>query len=217
MTARVITEDPILQDVTGSGPPPVREDGDHGEHRPGVPRAPRRAYFTALGLGIATITMFFMALVSALIVRKGLGSDWQAFTLPPVLWLTTALLVGSSFTVERARRQLAQGHVDGFRRWWWLTTALGLAFLAGQFAAWRSLSAQGLFLASNPASSFFYVLTGAHGAHLLGGILALLYVGMRGWQGIEVRRSTAADVTSVYWHFMDGLWVFLFLLLHLGR
>jgi len=216
LTARAITEDAVLHDVGGSGPPPTQSGGGD-EHRPGVPRAPRRAYFTALGLGIATITMFFMALVSAFIVRKGMGSDWQPFALPKMLWLTTALLIASSLTVERARRMLAAGNAEAFATWWKVTTLLGLAFVAGQFLAWLDLSAQGVFLASNPSSSFFYVLTGAHGLHLLGGIVALLYVGLRSWKGIEYRRATAADVTSVYWHFMDGLWVFLFLLLHLGR
>jgi cytochrome c oxidase subunit 3 len=134
-----------------------------------------------------------------------------------VLWFTTAVLVLSSLTVERARRLLAQNDVGAYRAWWGITTALGLIFLAGQYLAWLALRAQGVYLVSNPSSSFFYVLTAAHGAHLLGGILALLVVGLRRWRHAEERRSTAVDVASIYWHFMDGLWVFLFLLLFLGR
>ena len=220
MPGATITDEAVLHKVEGGGSPPARRDGGDGggdEHRPGVPRAPRSAYFTALGLGLASILMFFMALTSAFIVRKGLGGDWQPFELPRLLWLTTAVLIASSFTIEYARRRLARADISGFRLWWSITTLLGLLFLGGQYAAWLALRGQGVFLASNPSSSFFYVLTGAHGAHLVGGILALFYVSLRSWQGIAQRRATAADVTTVYWHFMDGLWVFLFLLLHLGR
>ena len=208
----------VLPRDTGGGPPPEPPGGDDGgdQHRPGVPRAPRAAYFTGLSLGLASILMFFMALTSAFIVRKGLGGDWQPIQLPRLLWFTTAVLLASSLTVEHARRRLANGDAFGFARWWNITTLLGLLFLVGQFAAWMALSAQGVFLVSNPSSSFFYLLTAAHGLHLLGGILALLYVGLRNWEGLDARRATAADVTSVYWHFMDGLWVFLFILLYLG-
>jgi len=168
-------------------------------------------------MGMMTILMFFMSLTSAYIVRKGLGGDWQPLELPKILYLNTLVLIVSSVTIERARRRLANQEVEVFHRWWGVTTALGLVFLAGQYAAWLELRAAGVFLATNPASSFFYLLTAAHGAHLTGGILALLYVALRNWQGREARRSLATDVSSVYWHFMDGLWVFLLLLLNLGR
>jgi cytochrome c oxidase subunit 3 len=90
-------------------------------------------------------------------------------------------------------------------------------FLAGQFIAWRQLAREGVFLVTNPSSSFFYVLTAAHGLHLLGGILALVYVSRRNWQRARITQATATDVASIYWHCMDGLWVFLFALLYLGR
>jgi len=213
-----ITEDVVIQDLGGrGGSPPARSDDGDDRAPGGKPRAPRRAYFTALSLGLAGIVMFFMSLTSAYIVRKGLGGDWQPIELPRVLWFTTTALVLSSFTVERARRLLAQSDVGGYRAWWGITTVLGLVFLAGQYMAWLALRVQGVYLVSNPSSSFFYVLTAAHGVHLLGGILALLVVGLRRWRNAEERRSTAVDITTIYWHFMDGLWVFLFLLLFLGR
>ena len=84
-----------------------------------------------------------------------------------------------------------------------------------QVIAWRQLAAAGVFLATNPASSFFYVFTAAHGLHLIGGVLALLYVAFRPTH--RLTKGTATEVVSMYWHFMDGLWVFLFLLLLLGR
>jgi len=213
-----VVEEIVLPDVGGPGEPPSQPGGDDGSGaRPGVPATPRRAYFTALSMGLVTILMFFMSLTSAYIVRKGLGGDWRPIELPKILYLNTLVLILSSFTVEGARRRLANQEVEAFRRWWGVTTALGLVFLAGQYAAWVELRAAGVFLATNPSSSFFYLLTAAHGAHLTGGILALLYVALRNWKGREARRSLTADVSSVYWHFMDGLWVFLLLLLNLGR
>jgi cytochrome c oxidase subunit 3 len=178
---------------------------------------PRRAYFTAVSLGLAAILMFFMALTSSYIVRKGLGGDWQPVRLPRILWLNTLVLLVSSATIEVARKRHAAAELEAFRRWWALTTGLGVVFLLGQVRAWRELAAAGVFLATNPSSSFFYLLTAAHGLHLLGGIVALLYVAFRAWQYSRITQGTAAELAAIYWHFMDGLWVFQLLLLYLGR
>jgi cytochrome c oxidase subunit 3 len=161
--------------------------------------------------------MFFMALTSAFIVLRRSSELWVDFHLPPILWLNTGILLASSFTLEAARRQLADSNAAGFRKLWLLTTALGLLFVAGQLAAWRQLVAQGVFIASNQASSFFYIFTGAHAIHLLGGVGALLYVSIRKLDAARISLSTAAEITSYYWHFMDGLWVFLLALLYLGK
>ena len=178
---------------------------------------PQRAYITGLTMGLAAILMFFMALVSAFIVRKGLSSDWQAFSLPPVLYLNTILLLASSVTIQTARRKLAHEDLEAFRHWWFMTAALGLLFVGGQLLAWRQLVHEGVYLASNPSSSFFYVLTAAHGVHLLGGIIALVALAFWNWKKARVTRSTATEMATIYWHFMDGLWIFLFLLLKLGQ
>ncbi len=177
----------------------------------------QRTYLTGLTMGLAAILMFFMALVSAFIVRQGLSNDWRAFALPPILWVNTAILLASSFTIEASRRKLNRGDQQGFRHWWFMTTALGLLFLAGQLIAWRQLVHAGVYLASNPSSSFFYVLTAAHGIHLLGGIVALVAIAYWNWDRARVTRSTATQMAAVYWHFLDGLWIFLFLLLKLGQ
>lgn len=214
-----VTEDIEVSDVSrGPGAPPADGgDDDSGRGSGGAAAIPRRAYFTAISLGLAAIVMFFMALTSSYIVRKGLGGDWEPVRLPAVLWFNTLVLLASSGTIEMARRQHGLGEPAGFRRWWALTTVLGMIFLLGQLQAWRQLAAAGVFLASNPASSFFYLLTAAHGLHLLGGIMALLYVAFRAWQRSRITQDTAAALASIYWHFMDGLWVFLFVLLYLGR
>ena len=187
-------------------------DGAGGESR----GTPQRAYLTLIQLALAGIVMFFMALTSSFLVRKGLANDWVAFNFPRILWLNTLILLASSLTIQIARRQL-RGHQAAFKRWWSITTGLGVLFLAGQLIAWRQLAHEGVFLVTNPSSSFFYVLTAAHGLHLLGGILALLYVSRRNWQRARISQATATDVTSIYWHCMDGLWLFLFALLYLGR
>ena len=213
-----IVEDIELIDAGHGGgtPPPAGGDDDGGSSGPLHP-VPRRAYFTALQMGLAAIVMFFMALASSYIVRKGLGNDWQRTPMPPVVWFNTTILLISSVTIAVARKKLEGGEWEAFRSWWWVTTGLGLLFLAGQILAWRQLAAAGMLLATNPSSSFFYLLTAAHGAHLAGGIFALFYVTFRQWKRSRISQATAAELTSIYWHFMDGLWVFLLVLLTVGR
>jgi len=147
-----------------------------------------------------------------------LGGDWQSFDLPLVLWLSTAVLLASSFTIEKARRAMWREGAGELQRWISVTAVLGAAFLACQLLGWRELAARGIYLASNPSNSFFYLLTAAHGVHLLGGILALSYVVFRVWRpSAWPTREAAVEATSLYWHFMDGLWVYLWLLLLVWR
>ncbi len=201
----------------GGDHPPVSGNGggDDDKSRPQRQPSPKR-YYTGMAIGIVAVLMFFMALASAFLVRKG-GADWVPVRIPALLWLNTAVLVTSSFTLEMARKRLAKSDAAGFRKLWVLTTILGVVFLVGQVVAWRILVGQGIYLASNPASSFFYIFTGAHALHLLGGVGALLYVAKRNFSHSQVTQSVAAEVTSYYWHFMDALWLFLLALLYLGK
>jgi len=203
----------------GGGTPPAGGDGgdddDHGRRRKRAP-SPRR-YSTGIAIALVSILMFFMALSSAFIVLRR-GSDvWVTVHLPRILWLNTCVLLGSSFTLETARRRLSLADLTGFRKLWLVTTSLGFLFVAGQLIAWRQLVAQGVYIASNQASSFFYIFTGAHAIHLLGGVGALLYVSFRRFEKANILLSHAAEITSYYWHFMDGLWIFLLALLYLGK
>jgi cytochrome c oxidase subunit 3 len=205
----------------GGGPTPPAGGGDNGDGEDGKRRraggpSPNR-YYTGIALGLVSILMFFMALASAFLVRRRTSGDWIPVHLPAVLWLNTFALIASSFTLERARRALSRLDLSAFRKRWALTTGLGVLFLIGQLVAWRQLVAQGIFMASNPASSFFYIFTAAHGVHLLGGVGALLYVLVRKFDNTTIALPAAAEVTSYYWHFMDGLWVFLLALLYLGK
>ena len=205
-------------DGGGGNLPPAGGDGggDDGERPRRWKPSPKR-YYTGMALGIVSILMFFMALASAFLVRRGTSGDWIPVHLPTVLWLNTLALIASSVTLERARRSLSRLDLSGFRNLWMVTTVLGALFLIGQLVAWRQLVAQGVFMASNPASSFFYIFTAAHGLHLLGGVGALLYVLVRKFDNTRIALPTAAEIASYYWHFMDGLWIFLLALLYLGK
>jgi cytochrome c oxidase subunit 3 len=204
----------------GGGQPPAGgdggDDGDRDRRRRNVPPSPRR-FSTGIAIGMLSILMFFMALASAFLVLRHSSAVWVAVHLPRILWANTAVLLGSSFTLERARLRLASGDLRGFRKLWLVTTVMGLLFVAGQLVAWRQLVSQGVYIASNQASSFFYIFTGAHGMHLLGGVAALLFVSLRNFEKSQISISLAAEITSYYWHFMDALWVFLFALLYLGK
>lgn len=172
---------------------------------------------TGIWVVVYAITMTFAALTSALIVRKGSSLDWQHFTLPSILYFNTVLLLGSSVALEIARRRVAafMGGIaiprESPARWLYITLVFGLLFVSGQYVAWARLSAEGLYLATNPSSSFFYVLTAAHALHVLGGLGGLLYV-IGKLRKSELRRSTL-DAASRYWHFVDVLWVYLLFLL----
>jgi len=189
-----------------------------------------------LGLIVAltAIVMIFVSYSSAYVVRQGLPTldprtntlvhDWLPLHLPNFLLINTFILLISTITMELARRQSAReaaasvsASVPSSTRlsaealpWLALTTILGLAFLAGQWLVWSELSASGFYLATSPSSSFFYLLTGMHGIHLLGGVLALLAASA----AATLRKSAATrgvmvDVSAWYWHFMTFLWVYI--------
>jgi cytochrome c oxidase subunit III len=172
---------------------------------------------TGIWVGLAAITMTFAALTSALVVRQGAAPDWQHFTLPPVLYVDTVIILASSFTLEIARRRVAAfmgGLTDRAThpaRWLYITLFLGFLFVAGQTFAWLQLRSQGLGMATNISYSFFYLLTVAHALHLSGGLGGMIRV-LAKFKHSTLRRSTL-DATSRYWHFMGALWVYLLFLL----
>jgi cytochrome c oxidase subunit 3 len=155
-------------------------------------------------IAIATISMSFAALTSAMVVRQSGAPDWQHFQLPSILYANTLVLLISSVTLEWARRRSAAGLS--------VTLGLGLLFVAGQITAWRELSAQGLFLATAASSSFFYVFTALHGLHVLGGLGGVGYVLQRRLVAGGIAPATFGAV-ALYWHFMAMLWLYLLLLL----
>jgi cytochrome c oxidase subunit 3 len=210
----------IIEDIGGGGgknPPPGGDYGDEGAKRRGPHVPSSRRYATAIVIAIVSIVMFFMAMASAFIYTRANSNRWVPLHLPWFIWVNTAILLLSSITMELSRRRLALADVRKFRQLWFAATALGMLFLIGQLVAWRQFVLAGFYVSTNQASSFFYIFTGLHGLHLLGGICALLYVSFRKFEKAKVSRSVAAEVASYYWHFMDGLWIFLLTLLYLGK
>jgi cytochrome c oxidase subunit III len=218
----------IIDDLRGGGGKlPPREGGgdggDSGRRRGGDGDRFRdsggpasRRYPIAIGLAMVSILIFFLGMVAAFLYLEHFNSAWTPEHLPRILWANTFILLGSSVTLELARRSLASAHVQKFQILWRVTTALGILFLTGQVIAWFELVHSGLLI-NTLASSFFYLFTGAHGVHLAVGVAALLYVSFRKFEGAKISRAAASQVASYYWHFMDGLWVLLFVLLYVGR
>ncbi len=174
---------------------------------------------TGIWVGLAAITMTFAAITSAMVVRQGSSMDWRHFTLPPVLYLNTVVLLASSVVLELARKRVA-AVARGTRSnrslpllWLWLTLGLGLLFVGGQYLAWLQLKAEGWYLATNPSSSFFYLFTAMHGLHVLGGLAGLTLVIWRFSRPVSTLRLSTLSTVSYYWHFMDVLWIYLLLLL----
>jgi len=188
------------------------DGGDSNRRRRPVPDK----YRVAMWFTMAAISMMFMAITSAYIIRE--GDDWVTLPVPSALWMSTLVLVVSSFTFQGACKALRNGADRIFKRNLLITTLLGAAFLVGQLYSWRQLVGQGIYLSSNPHSSFFYLLTGLHGLHLLGGILALAWLAAGAFRNrFTAERRGPVEAAALYWHFMDGLWIYLFLLLFLWR
>jgi len=232
----------------GDGPAPPNGGGDDGgfQGRPnGVPDYGARLRRARLGLicGIATVSMVFISLTSAYVVRQGLPTfdgatnsyvrDWGMVELPwQLLAINTALLLISSVTMEFARRGITRqaalaplksipgislGNEKSFP-WLGITVLLGLGFLAGQWIAWGELKGRGFFVNTNPNSSFVYLLTAAHAVHLFGGVIALIWAGVTSLQHRPVEgRRIVVDVAAWYWHFMAVLWIYIFALLAFAR
>jgi len=238
-TPTVSIDDPRTS-TGGNGPlPPRRYDGDDF----GPPSFDVRLRRARLGLivGLTGIAMIFISFTSAYVVRQGLPTldprtnvllhDWFPVPLPNLLLLNTVVLLISSVTMELARRQAARKACAHFSSipgvsvdakdelsWLALTVVLGLIFLIGQWMVWRELAASGFYVASSPSSSFVYLLTGMHGVHLFGGVVALLSAGAAS----VLRRSAdsqsiVVDVTGWYWHFMAVLWVYILCLLEFAH
>jgi len=211
----------------GGGPKIPGPNGNGSKRHDGYrdPESQGNRYRIGMWVGLASVAMMFTSLSSAYIVRSASSNDWTPLPMPRMLLVSTAVILGSSFTLEAARRKLRAGLNALYQRWLFVTVVLGLAFLAAQLVAWRQLARQGIYLASNTHSSFFYLMTGAHGVHLIGGLLGLLFLWLR-WrhprrelseETFIAKRKAATDAVTIYWHFMDALWIYLFLLLFLWR
>lgn len=220
--ATMVTTRPVIQKGAGGGPgtPGPNGNGSKRKYPFQDPDSRANRYRIGMWVGLASIAMMFTSLSSAYIVRSGTAADWAPLRIPRVMFASTAIILLSSVTIEIARRKLKQSFPGAYSKYLLVTAVLGLAFLGSQLISWRQLASQGIYVSTHPHSSFFYLLTGAHAVHLAGGLLALAFLWWRSSRqepAFVAKKQATADAVSIYWHFMDALWIYLFLLLFLWR
>ncbi|RWM92919.1 MAG: cytochrome-c oxidase [Mesorhizobium sp.] len=166
-----------------------------------------------LGVFLAVVGCLFALFTSAYFMRMAL-SDWQALPLPRVLWFNTGVLVLSSIALQCASVAARRGEIDAVRLGLVTAGLTALAFLVGQLVAWRELTAGGYLLTANPANSFFYLITGMHGLHILGGLVGLGRTTAGAWNGTRPERlRLGVELCAMYWHFLLFVWLAIFALL----
>jgi len=171
----------------------------------------------ALWIFIASVLMIFAALTSAYIVRQADG-NWMMFDLPESFWITSAIILASSGTMHWAYLAAKKDNLAGTKLAISITTVLGLAFLIGQYVAWGDLVKRNVYLVGNPSGSFVYVLSGLHGLHIAGGVIFLLVVLVATFRfRVHAKSLDQIEMCATYWHFLDGLWLYLFVFLLLNR
>ncbi len=165
------------------------------------------------------VFMTFGGLFGAYVVVSTNGViEWKPFNLPKQLWFSTFLIFASSFTYFKAQHYIYQSNQPQAKKWLTATCVIGTLFISSQLLAWIELARRGVYVQSNPYAGFFYILTVAHAAHVLGGIIALGAIFLRTWNqpfspdNLE-RSQTMASVVGWYWHFMGILWTAIFILL----
>src|SRR3569833_269844 len=205
----------LPQPSLGSPPPvtprPPRGHGGNGGNDGGHSSSGRTARL-AIYVGMVASTMTFFALIAAMFMRRGLSTnnDWHRMPIPPLLWWNTAALVLSSIAIDLGRRAVRSGSRPRFRRYWLTGTALGAYFLIGQAINWRFLVNHGFYMRNIPASAFFYILTMAPAARVIGALAAQIYVSCRTmlFPAIPLTRAVM-EVSAIFWHFLDVMWLVL--------
>jgi cytochrome c oxidase subunit III len=171
---------------------------------------------TLLWVAMVSMVMVFAGLTSAYVVRMEKG-DWLQFDLPRLFYVSTAIIVLSSVTMNQTLSSAKKNDYKGVKRAAGFTLLLGIAFILSQFQAWSVLYSQKVVFAgsqSNAAGSFLYILTGLHLLHLVGGFLALLFVWIKALQEkYNSENLLGIKLCSIFWHFLDALWLYLFLFL----
>lgn len=199
-----------------------RNDGDNKKDKEffeELNEYPSNKFRIGTGFLIVVVLMTFGGLIGAYIMISTNGvAEWKPFSLPAPIWISTVLILLSSLTIFIAHKALQAEQQEKAKKWLLATTILGGMFIASQLVAWLILVQKGVYLSSNPYAGFFYILTALHVVHLLGGIIALGYIVLRTWQKTEYKRELEkrkmySNAVSWYWHFMDGLWLVLLVLL----
>jgi cytochrome c oxidase subunit 3 len=162
-----------------------------------------------LGVFLAVVGSLFALLISAYSMRMTMV-DWRTLPVPKLLWFNTGVLVASSVALQWAYMAARRNDVDGVIIGLLVGGMSAVIFLVGQLLAWQQLKVAGYFVASNPANSFFYLITAAHGLHLMGGLVALGRTTAKVWRGGEVARMRlSVELCAIYWHFLLLVWLVL--------
>jgi cytochrome c oxidase subunit III len=194
------------------GSKPWLEQGAAGE-LPGTGVSSMPVEKIGLGVLLAALGSLFALFISAYLMRMQVF-DWRPVPKPALLWINSGVLLLSSAALQWARGAAERRDRRGMRTGLFAAAAAALVFLAGQLVAWGQLNATCYFLTSNPASSFFYLITALHGVHLIGGLVALGAVAAKGWRESDPRQlRLSLDLCSMYWDFLLLMWLVLFGLL----
>jgi cytochrome c oxidase subunit III len=175
----------------------------------------------ALWLFMVSVIMIFGALTSAYIVRQAEG-NWLNFDMPTMFWITTGIILTSSFTMHWAYFSAKKDDVEKTKVAMAITVILGIAFVVGQYLGWKELVSNGVYLVGRDASgvsgSFLYIISGLHGVHVISGVIFLIFVLVAVFQlKVHSKRLAQIEMCTTYWHFLDALWLYLFLFLLLNR
>ncbi|UZR93684.1 cytochrome c oxidase subunit 3 [Chondrinema litorale] len=171
----------------------------------------------ALWLFMVSVVMIFASLTSAYIVRQGEG-NWYIFDLPNIFYISTVIIIASSVSMHWAYIEAKKDNFARLRIAAIVTAILGITFLVLQFYGWAQLVNINVYFVGNPSGSFVYVLTGLHGLHLISGVIVILYVLVQSLRyKIHSKNLLSIDLCATYWHFLDGLWIYLFVFLLLNR
>src|SRR5215212_10272738 len=187
---------------------PWLEQGSAGEF-PGTGVSAVPAAKIGLGVLLATLGSLFALFISAYLMRMQLA-DWRPVPKPTLLWINTGVLMLSSPALQWTRTVADRRDLRGVRAGLLAAAAMAFVFLVGQLFAWQQLTSTGYFLTSNPASSFFYLITGLHGIHLVGGVVALAAVSPKAWSGFDAGSiRVSLDLCIMYWDFLLLMWLVL--------
>jgi len=171
----------------------------------------------SLWLFMVSIVMIFAALTSAYIVRQAEG-DWYVFELPDIFYYSSIVILLSSATMQWAYFSAKRDNLDMVKTAMLVTGLLGVAFLVMQYIGWVHLVDISVYFVGNPSGSFVYVLTGLHGLHLVSGVIFLLIMLRKSLQyKVHSKNLTWFGMCATYWHFLDGLWIYLFFFLLMNR
>jgi cytochrome c oxidase subunit III len=171
----------------------------------------------SLWIAMGSITMMFIGFTSAYVVKRS-QANWYTFELPHIFWLSTAIIIASSITVQLAVKQFKERHMTAYRQLITTTAFLGLVFVACQWWGFMQMTAEGLVLNGHASVSFIYVIAGVHLLHVLGGVVALLIMFGRAFRTrVKTYSPVAIEVASTYWHFVGGLWIYLLIFLSIAR